>query len=336
MPSFLSRGHFEAMHADVGGVVVSGWILNPEVPSTAVRLLRNDALEAEHAPEPRDDVGRALAWIPHARAAGFRFTIEPRGPGDRLTVVACADGREIGRLRTMLRADLDALPTPPPTLMLRVAGSPEPGFFTADGLRSYTEFVDALARHREPGSLERVLDWGCGCGRVSVHALGLRLAPHVFGCDIDGEAIAWCQRALPGGEFRRIDPDPPTPYADGQFDLVLGYSVFAHLDRRRQQAWLAELRRIVAPGGLLLASVHGRFAARFAFRGASPRGLDTGFLDAGEDKALDGIAPPGYYRAVFQTREHTERVWGSAFRVLEYLEGGMQNYQDLVVARRDA
>src|SRR5262245_5808758 len=109
----LARGHFEAMRADVGGVVVSGWILNPEVPSTAVRLLRNDAVEAEHAPEAREDVGQVFAWIPHARASGFRFTVEPRGSRDRLAVVACADGREIGRLRTTLRADLDALPTPP-------------------------------------------------------------------------------------------------------------------------------------------------------------------------------------------------------------------------------
>jgi SAM-dependent methyltransferase len=334
MTGSLARGHFEAMRAGAGGVMVSGWILNAEVPTTAVRLIRNDTVEAEQAPEARDDVGQVFGWIPHARVSGFHFTVEPRGSRDRLAVVAYADGREIGRLRTTLRADLDALPTPPPALMARVAGMPDPGLFKADGLRSYTEFVDALARHRSPSSLERVLDWGCGCGRVTVHALGLHLAPRIFGCDIDGEAIAWCQQALPGADFRRIDPDPPTPYADGLFDLVLGYSVFTHLDQGRQKVWLAELRRVLAPGGLLLASVHGRFAASFAFPTASPHFLDGGFFDAGEDQALARIAPPGYYRGVFQTREYTERTWAPTFDVLEYVEGGMQNYQDLVVARR--
>lgn len=331
----LARGHFDQMQTEEGGVAVRGWILNPETRTATIQLLRNDVVEVEVPPHVREDVGIALAWIPHARAAGFAFTIEPRGSRDRLAIVArAADGREIGRLRTTLRADLDALPTPPIPLIARVAGIPDAAFFKADGLRSFTELADALARHRPLATIERLLDWGCGCGRIASHALGLRLVPHLYGCDIDGEAIAWCQQALPGASFTRIEPEPPMPYADGQFDAVIGYSVFTHLDRPRQRAWLGELCRVLAPGGLMAVSVHGRFAARFAFPGAPANLLDGGFFDAGEDQALAGIAPAGYYRGTFQTRGYTEEAWSEYVDILEYAEGGMQNYQDLVVARR--
>ena len=59
-----------------------------------------------------------------------------------------------------------------------------------------------------------------------------------------------------------------------------------------------------------------------------------GFIDAGEDAALDGIAPEGYYRGVFQSPAWTRREWSKYFRVLEIREGGMQNYQDLVILEK--
>ena len=331
----LARGHFDEMRRVGGGVLVRGWILNPDTATATIQLVRGGVVEAEQPPHVREDVAVALAWSPHSRSAGFRFTVRPHTSPESLAIVArAADGREIGRLRTTLCADLDTLPTPPLALIARVAGLPDPALFKADGLRSYTELADALARHRPLSGVERLLDWGCGCGRVSSHFLKLRPVPHLFGCDIDGEAIAWCQLELPGASFTRIDPEPPMPYEDGQFDAVIGYSVFTHLDRPRQRAWLIELARVLAPGGLMAVSVHGRFAARSAFPGAPANLLDDGWFDAGEDLALTGIAPPGYYRGSFQTREYTERVWSEHVEILEYAEGGMQNYQDLVVARR--
>jgi ubiquinone/menaquinone biosynthesis C-methylase UbiE len=100
---------------------------------------------------------------------------------------------------------------------------------------------------------------------------------------------------------------------DEFFDLVIPYSVFTHLTREVQKAWLAEMRRVIAPGGLLIASVHGQFAASFAFpqtvfrrfmpriwnRFLLPATLRRGISDTILDHALDGIAPEGYYRGVF-------------------------------------
>ena len=55
-----------------------------------------------------------------------------------------------------------------------------------------------------------------------------------------------------------------------------------------------------------------------------------------QNPALDGIAPEGYYRGVFQTREYTIQEWSKYFEILEYIERGVANYQDLVVMRRPA
>jgi len=46
---------------------------------------------------------------------------------------------------------------------------------------------------------------------------------------------------------------------------VIGYSVFTHLTEAMQRQWLEELRRITAPGGLVLVTAHGDFLGMYQF-----------------------------------------------------------------------
>jgi SAM-dependent methyltransferase len=195
-----------------------------------------------------------------------------------------------------------------------------------------------------------MLDWGCGCGRVTAHFLADGRIGEVHGVDIDGEATAWCQVALPGGRFQQTGAYPPLPFPDGHFDLVVAYSVFTHLPLELQRSWLREMRRVLTPGGLLLATVHGEFAALFNFPIRDPQSLlerarlswgrrpviDGGIVDSIPDHALDGIAPDGYYRSVFQTRRLTIREWSRILDVVEFRDAGVGNFQDLVVLRKPA
>lgn len=343
----LTRGHFDEMYADGDVLRVKGWMLNPHRQFTSVDAVLNGELVATQPPQTRDDVAKALPWIPHAAQSGFRVALAHVRSGDRLEMLGRRGQRVVARLKSAVRVDLDAVPTPPVELIRRVAGPAGPAFFKADGLKCFSDFVDAVRRHRPVTSIRRMLDWGCGCGRLSVHFLHDGTVPEFFGCDIDPDATAWCQEHLRGGTFQRIDPYPPTPYADRFFDLVIGYSVFTHLRRETQNVWLREMRRVLAPGGLFLASVHGRFAADFAFppgksflqrlrhRIRGPAVFGSGFSDSLEDHALDGIAPDGYYRGTFQTRAYTLREWSRYFEILEVVEG-CPAYQDLVVMRRFA
>lgn len=338
----LTRGYFDEMKTEGEALCLSGWMLNPRHPHEQVEARVGDKVLITEAPTVREDVLRAMPWIPHAARSGFRFSLPGLQSGDRLELRALAGRGVVARMGTTVRTDLDtALLSPPLNLMRRVAGTGGANFFKTDGLRCYTDFVDAAARHRPLGSMKRMLDWGCGCGRIGAYFLGGVTGPEYHGSDIDGEAIAWCQQNLTGGSFTTIDPYPPTPYPDAHFDLVIAYSVFTHLQRETQKLWLAEMRRVIAPGGLFLASVHGRFAACFRFPPNSWRSLlerarflRAGFSDSTEDHALDGIAPDGYYRGVYQTRAYTLREWAPYFEMLELVEGGMASYQDLVVMRR--
>jgi SAM-dependent methyltransferase len=212
----------------------------------------------------------------------------------------------------------------------------------------FTDLMDQMARLRIPVP-RRMLDWGCGCGRVASYFIARLPQVKFAGCDIDGEAIEWCKRHL-AGDFVRVDPTPPTPFGEGSMDLVVACSVLTHLGADDQQRWLREMRRILAPGASFLASTNGEFMFRLA-RGKRPRGglrsawkrltgarglpADlSGIIDAQRDRALDGIAPRGYYRATFQSRAHVIEACSKHFQVVDYVERGLNGHQDLVILRR--
>ena len=157
--------------------------------------------------------------------------------------------------------------------------------------------------------------------------------PGIYGCDIDAESIEWCRSNLKG-DYRVIPPMPPTDYEDSRFDLVLSASVLTHLTKENQLEWLKEIRRILIPGGLFIATVHGEFAAFFAFGRNAGDALKSGINDDARDGNLNGIAPPDYYRGTFQKKSYTEQVFGKYFNVLEYTEAGSLNFQDLIVMQK--
>ena len=192
-----------------------------------------------------------------------------------------------------------------------------------------------------------MLDWGCGCGRVARYFLSRVPEIQFTGCDIDGEAIEWCRRDL-GGTFFRVDPAPPTPFADGTADVIIACSVLTHLVAADQDRWLKEMSRILAPGGTFLASTNGDFTFQLAggrgrrarlqaaWRRLTGAGRLSGINDTKLDRTLDGIAPKGYYRAVFQSRAYTIDTCSKYFQVLDYVERGLNGHQDLVILRRAA
>jgi SAM-dependent methyltransferase/ketosteroid isomerase-like protein len=101
-----------------------------------------------------------------------------------------------------------------------------------------------------------ILDLGCGPGRMIRHLRPLAGRFEIWGLDIDSEAILWCQRHLsPPFHFATTTKIPHLPFADGSVRFVYCGSLFTHIDDLAD-AWLLELRRILAPDGRLYLTLH--------------------------------------------------------------------------------
>jgi len=178
-----------------------------------------------------------------------------------------------------------------------------------------------------------VLDIGCGCGRIlrwfepeSRHA-------RLHGSDISEKAIAWDQGHIPFAKFE-VNGLSSLPYADASFDLVFAISVVTHFDEDLQLEWLAELRRVVRPGGLLLMTAVGEETARLKLSGEDlerfqEKGHFYSRVQAGGQHGL-----PEYYQDAFHTRSYVERVWSRFFRVRAFVRNGPFYLQDMVVLER--
>jgi len=100
----------------------------------------------------------------------------------------------------------------------------------------------------------RLLDFGCGWGRVARFFLRDVLADGIHGVDVSPLGIDACRSTLPYGTYSLIDPQPPLVYVSESFDVIYAYSVFSHLPERLHLDWVVELSRLLKPGGLFIAT----------------------------------------------------------------------------------
>lgn len=334
------RGYFERVAIEDGVLHVSGWMLSPHGPYEKAILYINGVRRATGKKVMRPDVVEALPRVANAEGCGFEFAVNlsPDETGEMMLLSARGVARQMepGRMECAFFSDMyDRLPTPPVKLIERVDGTGQAPFYLLKGAQNYWELLSVLQRHISLPEMERILDWGCGPGRLTGFWLHYAQVEHVHGCDIDEEAIAWSRATFPGGRFKTVPLEPPTDYPDDFFDAIISISVLTHLDRNLQKAWLKEMERIVKPGGVVAASLHGLTAAQSALSEASLEKLvEEGVFDAQRDDHLDGVAPRGYYRSTYQTREYAEREWGEFFTIAEYINQGISNFQDLIVLKK--
>ena len=110
--------------------------------------------------------------------------------------------------------------------------------------------VDALLDAAGVSEGMYVLDAGTGTGTAARRAQ--RRGARVRGVDVDPGGIA---QARGSGVNATNHPLPELPFADGEFDVVLANFVIDCLDRPRTS--LAELRRVLRPGGRIALTLWG-------------------------------------------------------------------------------
>jgi ubiquinone/menaquinone biosynthesis C-methylase UbiE len=96
---------------------------------------------------------------------------------------------------------------------------------------------------------ERVLDVGCGPGRLTVQAARAGGA-ETLGIDASPEMIALAQKR--GGASYAVAGVEKIPSQDAHYDVVLASLMLHHLTPEAEQRGLDEIRRVLKPGGRLV------------------------------------------------------------------------------------
>jgi SAM-dependent methyltransferase len=226
----------------------------------------------------------------------------------------------------------------------------------SDFLATGAELLSLLATHGELRDDSRVLDVGCGIGRLArtlTRVLDPEAGGAYVGFDPVAPAVAWCASRYPA-HFRFVHADlrndlyTPAgavaateyrfPVDDGWATLAAATSVFTHLARPEVDHYLAETSRALAHGGRALltfflldddsraALAAGRARQRFA----EPAGEQA---IADRDVTMAAVAHDRASVLESLTRSGLEVA---AVHDGTWRGGAGLSYQDLVVARAPA
>lgn len=167
----------------------------------------------------------------------------------------------------------------------------------------------------------RILEWGCGPARIVRHLPALLPEASVSGTDYNEATIAWCRENIRGVQFDTNGLRPPLRYAPASFDVVYALSVFTHLSARNHGEWLDELRRILAPGGLLLLTTQGAAFSAKLTAAERQRFVEGHLVVRGQvqegHRAYSAFQPESFMRSLFSERwkvvtfaAGTQQSWG--------------------------
>ncbi len=190
-----------------------------------------------------------------------------------------------------------------------------------------------------------VLDFGASSGRVLRMIAAARPDLRCLGCDPNADAIAWASANLPMAEFFDSPIAPPLDLPDQSIDLVYAISIWSHFAEAPALAWLAEMHRILVPGGTLMLTTHGFDCLAVQLR--------NGWISPGTASAaaasmmtsghhfVDVFGPDGDWGV-------QDAGWGNAYLTLDWLQshlvgsfstrllhlGALDRVQDVIVLER--
>jgi ubiquinone/menaquinone biosynthesis C-methylase UbiE len=166
------------------------------------------------------------------------------------------------------------------------------------------------------GAAARLLDLGCGTGGFLCEVKRNHPRLYVTGIDLSLPYLAVARRRLRRWSRARLveAPAETLPFADGAFDIVTCLYLFHELPPRARRAVVAEVHRVLRPGGILV------------FLDSVQRG-DVPLYDAMLDYFPSAFHEP-YYRSYL--REDLDRLWSPDFA----REAALPAYFSKVVAYR--
>jgi SAM-dependent methyltransferase len=252
-------------------------------------------------------------------------------------------------------AALAALAAPvPPVKLRRNVADPDAEAFLWTGFVDLVQIISCFETHhaRDSGEPFDVLDFGCGCGRLLRFFQPVAAHWRACGADANPELVSWCRARLPSATVVRNAVDGELEFPSGRFDLIYCLSVFTHLPEDKASFWLKELARLLRPGGILVATIHGETAldtirasaahqSMFDITSQEATGVAeelsrAGFIYRRYQRNTLAVANVGEdYGNSFISPDYVRHHWTAHdLEVCEVLPGGLRGWQDLVVLRR--
>jgi cyclopropane fatty-acyl-phospholipid synthase-like methyltransferase len=207
-------------------------------------------------------------------------------------------------------------------------------------------------RHRADRESYRVLDFGCGTGRLLRYACEFGAGIEVIGCEVNPKAVSWLQSTFPC-EIRAIETAYDLSFITEPLDLIYAWSIFTHFQEEEHLRWLAALTGKLRPGGLLIATFKStaqiqRMERDQAYRVqslAADRDLETlkreaeggfAFFECyDEAKSSDHGIDAQTFGQAYVSHEYIRARWSEFGEVLE-IGPAVTGWQDLAVLRRKA
>ena len=324
---------------------IDGWALAPEGRHDLLGFTLNDReFEEMVYPLPRTDIARVFWYKRGSQKSQFhcrtRVTREVAFKDGHATL-KCINRETGAAIREQYNwyypDDRHAPDLPNVEQRRRVSGNTNPAIFRLEGYTTFKKLDQALrsTANRSIGEFQNILDWGCGCGRLTRYFYLLPQAK-ITGTDVEKENLRWCREQLSYGRFLDAPLHPPTELEPDSFDLLIGISVFSHLNERDQVEWLQELRRVVKPGAMLLVSVLGDATAGRTFwsRKQWDDWQRKGFFSGDNDDLAGRLEEEHYYVNSYITSDYIRRNWSRFFECLEIIPAYIGNHQDLVIMRK--
>jgi len=247
-------------------------------------------------------------------------------------------------------------PLPDSYLTERVVGTMPLQDFVRDGVVDCNRIYQCLLRAGfDFKKKAKVLDFGCGCGRLLRVMARFADNLEIHGGDVDPDAIRFCRDAFDFAEFADLPTIPPCSYGTGQFDVICAYSVFTHLPEKVHLKWIEELARITAPGALVVLTTGGHRLVEHWLAGRPdpvptpaelrlrlPEFEERGFLffpyekleiSDPQNESFFGEWDLSQYGMTFILEDYIHRHWLDSFQLVSF-EAAPDDWQDFVVLRR--
>ena len=195
-------------------------------------------------------------------------------------------------------------------------------------------------------SFASVVDLPCGSGRVLRHLARFLPEAFVIASDIDAGHVEFCAR-----QFGASPVLSSERFGDVQFgrpvDLFWCGSLLTHLPEDRFRDLLHHVVRWLAPGGIAILTLHGRWSMHRQTATANKYVLDEVFAPIARSVERDGF---GYADYSLPAERGGQRTYGLSvslpswvmhaveplpeIRVLDFVERGWDDHQDVLIVRK--